>query len=97
MGKTYRHLPKTEHRNPRGRLRALRNGARKGAIPPDPWEDAKHNKECWIPFSAAKKMKKGNVPKSIIRRKLMRRFHLESWQVTDIFDSIDTFDFMIGR
>ena len=88
MGKTYRFFSHNIFRSPRGRCRALINNVRKGAIPPDPWEDISLNKECIVPWAVARKMMDDGFSQDVIRRKLMRKFRLQSWQVSYIFSYI---------
>jgi hypothetical protein len=56
MGKTYRKGINKCHRSPKGRKKAILNGARKGAIPPDAWDDQMLNEECHLPMKIAKKL-----------------------------------------
>lgn len=53
IGKTYRAYPRSQYRRPKGRRQALAQQARPGAVPPDPWQDIRHNAECWQPATVA--------------------------------------------
>ena len=55
MSHTYKQCPwDTMFRRPRGKTNALRNNARKGAIPPDSWDDKHVDNQCWLPIRIAK-------------------------------------------
>jgi hypothetical protein len=47
MSKTYRNIPKDRgyHRKPKGAKKAKINNCRKGAIPPDSYDDINYNNE----------------------------------------------------
>jgi hypothetical protein len=47
MSRTNRKTPFSVFRHPKGKKRALIGGARKGAVPPDAWEDKPFSGEVW--------------------------------------------------
>ena len=53
MSRTRRKLPYKAYRRARGRIASLRRGDRKGAIPPDPWDDKSHSRESLAPWNMA--------------------------------------------
>ena len=85
MSRTFRKIPHSCVRSPRGRKQAIINDARKGAIPPDAWDDQPHNKECWTPQSVAYKLSKRNFSIEEIIHILIKKFSLtyeEAQEVT---------------
>jgi hypothetical protein len=64
-------------RNPRGKQQALRGNARKGAIPPDAWDDRHFDKQCWLPIQVAKRLvRKAWNPYDIINH-LVHRYGVD--------------------
>jgi len=51
MSRTFKKYPRHWYRRPSGRKRALVNGVRKRAVPPDPYDDIHPDRQC---FSADK-------------------------------------------
>jgi hypothetical protein len=58
MSRTRKRFPRTMYRCPRGRKQALVAGVRKGAVPPDSWEDIRFDKQCWLPLRVSDRMRK---------------------------------------
>jgi hypothetical protein len=57
-------------------LQAIRAGARKGARPPDSWDDVAFDRQCWLPQRiAAKMVERGWNPYDVIDR-LVHRYGL---------------------
>jgi len=83
MSRTYKGFPRWQHRSPRGRRRAIINGARKGAIPPDPWEDIQHDPHCWQPYNVARRMAKEGWPRERIVERLVKKWHLSRSKAID--------------
>ena len=75
MGKTYRNLPRTAFRNPKGRKQALVAGVRPGAVPPDAWDDVNFSLDT-KPYGVARRMVAKNVAVDDITYRLIRKFHL---------------------
>ena len=88
MSKTYRRFPIGCFRDPRGRRQAIINEVRYGAIPPDPWDDVPHSPESLFPWRVTQMMKDKGLTKEVARRKLTRKFHLASWQITYLFKCV---------
>lgn len=107
MSRTYKKFSLHCLRHPRGRKQAIINGARPGAIPPDSWEDVPMDKHCYMVWRVTETMKENGISKDVIRRKLKRKWHLQSWEITYIFsyvfgrryhsrkDNLDNFDFTL--
>ena len=69
MSRTYKKFPRTMFRCPRGRKQALVAGVRKGAVPPDSWDDVMFDKQVWRPMRVADRMKaKGWSDKAVLER-----------------------------
>jgi len=84
MSRTYRACPDNCVRSPRGRRRAIIQGARPGAIPPDPWDDVPINNECWMPQKVARKyLAYGMLPQRVAEM-IGKRFHIDIARAKDI-------------
>lgn len=81
MGKTYRHLPDTIFRKPKGHKQAKANKVRHKAIPPNAWDDIMHNNECWQPFKVAQKMKSQGFEWEEISNRVKFKFNLTAYEV----------------
>ena len=69
MSRTRKRFPRTMFRCPRGRKQALVAGVRKGAVPPDSWDDVQFDKQVWLPLRVAERMRaKGWSDKAILKR-----------------------------
>jgi hypothetical protein len=69
MSRTYKKFPRAMFRCPRGRKQALVAGVRKGAIPPDSWDDVQFDKQVWRPVRVAERMRaKGHSDEAILKR-----------------------------
>ena len=79
MARTYKKFPwalNTYHRAPKGKQRALRGNARKGAIPPDEWDDKNFDKQCWLPQTVSDRLlDKGWDPYAVIHH-LVHRYRV---------------------
>jgi hypothetical protein len=76
MSRTYRSTTYHWLRRPKGRINAKRNNARAGAVPPDPWDDIPHGKECGMPFNIALKLAKRGMKRQEAVERISRKFHL---------------------
>lgn len=82
MGNTYRTIPSSYFRSPRGRIQALRRGDR--AVPPDPWEDIRFNGEVYLPWRVARRLlEEGRGPEEVVAI-LRRRFRVPGWKAREI-------------
>jgi hypothetical protein len=69
MGKTVKKMPREYFRHPRGHKKALVEGVRKGAVPPNSYDDVPYDRQVWQPHQAAREMvKHGMTNEEIIRR-----------------------------
>lgn len=84
MGKTYRRLPTCCCRSPRGRSRAIIQQARKGAIPPDPYDDIMTGDEANRPWGVARQMKADGFTTEQIISTLRNKFKLKRWEIKRI-------------
>ena len=92
MGKTYKKYVRGYHRSPRGHKQAIINGARKGAIPPDAWDDVNHDPQVYIPYRVASKLhKQGFADEEIIRR-IRRKFHYTHAEAADLIPNYGWYD-----
>jgi len=77
MARTYKRYPASSYyRCPRGRRQAIRAGARKGAIPPDAWDDRPFDSQCWLPMKVARNLAKKGFSFWEIVRHTQRKFKL---------------------
>jgi hypothetical protein len=80
MGKTYRNSRAYAHgclRKPRGRKQAIINGARPGAVPPDPWDDILMDREISVPWAVANHLAdEHGLSAEDIAHKLKRKFNM---------------------
>ena len=65
-------------RRPKGRKQAIINNARKGSIPPDPWDDVDYSRDCRTPWRVARKMVKEGANEKRIIRTLKNKFKLDN-------------------
>ena len=87
MSKSYKNIGKGGPlRSPRGRRQALINKTRPGAVPPDAWDDIDKDRICRIPLKIATKLLKMGTPEDVVRKKIIDKFHLQSWQATSLID-----------
>jgi len=85
MGKTRRNYPRGYFRYPRGRRKAIINGARPGAIPPDAWDDIPASHEAHMAFTVAERMKKKKGwKKEVIVHKICKKFKMTYRRAEDI-------------
>ena len=84
MGKTYRELPRSQYRRPRGRVQALRRGDR--AVPPSPWNDVEHDAECWLPWRLFWRMA-GADEAEVVAERIGKKFKLSRAQVREMADA----------
>lgn len=80
MARTIKKFPYKIHRNPKGFLRAKRNGARNKAVPPTAWDDLMHDNQCYSPYNVAEHMLQSGLSDCRIVRKLMKKFKLSYYQ-----------------
>ena len=80
MSRTYRSYPSGCFRHPRGRLRAIRLGCRKGSIPPDAWDDIPFSNEVWIPQKVAYKFLAYGMGAEEVTEMIRGRFRLPRWR-----------------
>ncbi len=74
MSRTYKQLSQGCVRSPRGKVRAVVGGARRGAIPPSSWDDRPHDKQCHQPLYVAwRLLDDGREPRWVVAR-ISRRF-----------------------
>lgn len=89
MSRTYRQLPRHQHRHTRGHAQALRaDGIRKGSIPPNPWSDQNAGNEAWMPYKIVGKMLSQHRPIKEIRTVLAKKYGMTPEQVTKVVQSI---------
>jgi len=89
MSRTYRN--KNGHtwklfRNPRGRKNAIKNNARRRAIPPDSWDDIQINSENYIPWKVAEKLLLKKKTKEFVIQSLKTRFKISHQLAKKIVD-----------
>jgi hypothetical protein len=72
MSRTRKRFPRTMFRCPRGRKQALVAGVRKGAIPPDEWDDVPFDKQCWLPMKIAGGMKANGWSDEAVLKRLKK-------------------------
>jgi hypothetical protein len=75
MSRTYRNIPHSYFRNPKGKKQALINGVRKKAVPPDSWDDIPFNKEVWTVTRVINEME-GRFTEAEIIQKIANKFKL---------------------
>lgn len=83
MSRTYKKRPQGYFRGPRGHKRAVIQGARDGAIPPDPWDDKPIDKQAWVYQTVAEQLVKKQVGDEHIIRRLRNKFGLSQWHAED--------------
>lgn len=86
MGKTYKKLPQSTMRRPRGWKQAKINNARHKSIPPNAWEDLPHDDHCYVPYNVAEQMVMRGYNKEKITTKLKSKFNLSHREAKDIAD-----------
>ena len=85
MGKTYKKY-NSWFRNPRGKIQAMANDARPGAVPPDSWDDIPTDRSANISRHAATRMLKRGLPLDKIRKKLKFKFKLNNYEIEDCIE-----------
>jgi len=88
MSRTYKKVPRTQHRRMKGRRQAIIKGARKGAIPPNVWDDLQFDNQCWLPYNVATRMLKRNMQEELVIKKLKRKFHMHTSEATNIYKTV---------
>jgi len=89
MSRTYRAPERGWNRTPKGKKNALVNEVRKGAIPPDDWDNIRPSTESnW--FKVAVRMLKSGMSFEEVRKKVQRRFKVPSWVWESNLDSMQT-------
>ena len=88
MSKTYKKLPHGCLRSPRGRRQALINGVRKGAIPPDPWDDIQHDDQCYNAWEVAEEMIKQMMNDEEIHHRIVKKYHISFKKAIEITNTI---------
>jgi hypothetical protein len=87
MGKTYK---KSAFwicfRRPRGKVKAVVNGARPKAIPPDEWDDDLHCRLVRQPWTVARRMVYAGIPREAAIRRLARKFGMGYVEAEKIVD-----------
>ena len=73
-------------RRPKGHTNAVRNDARKRAVPPTSWEDIPVNAECSLPFKVAAKLIKKGEHYQEVASKISKRFNLPMLETFNICD-----------
>lgn len=76
MSKTYKVVPYKYHRRPKGKLQAMRNEARKKAIPPDAWDDEAHDDQCYDVYNVLGRLLDLGIEDEIVEHKLVNKFHI---------------------
>ena len=78
MSRTRRNPIALQHtfRVPHGHKKALSQGCRKKAVPPNPYEDIKLSPEVYLPKKAMKRMKEKGILRDVAVERLMRRWNL---------------------
>ena len=77
MGKTYKRQQIYDYfRKPKGRKQAKINNVRKGAIPPDSWDDVQHDDQCYVVYRLLEKMIDSNISDEEIEHKLVNKFKI---------------------
>ena len=74
MSRTWKRYSGNCYRSPKGKRQALVAGGRKGAIPPDSWDDISFDKQCGLPFRVAKGMAKQMATYEEIVQHVMKKF-----------------------
>ena len=85
MSRTLKRYPEGGLRNPKGHRQAIVRDDR--AVPPDPWEDIQHDKQCFFPFKVAVGMAKNLVPREEIVRHLMKKFGLRLGRAEEVVEA----------
>lgn len=88
MSKTHRHYPEDVIRKPKGFKKAIINQVRRGAIPPNSYDDVNFSPECYIPFNAAERMYNAGILPETIIKKLRAKYKLTQRQAEEVVDSI---------
>ena len=86
MARTVRRYPTSMVRQPRGRLQAIRAGARPGAVPPDAWDDLPHSGDCYAPQQASLAMSRAGLPVARITERLRSTWRLSHAVAREIAD-----------
>lgn len=76
MSRTYKRYTGHCFRNPRGHRQAIIGGARKRAIPPDPWDDKGLDKQCYVHFKIADGLAKKGYSGLQIVKHLMDKYKI---------------------
>jgi len=77
------------YRRPRGKLNAIRNGARKGSIPPDTWDDITKGGGNEMPWKVAEKLFREKRTKEYVIQSLKTKFRLTHQLSRKIADSVN--------
>jgi len=76
MARTYKKYTGMCYRSPRGRVQARRAGVRKGAVPPDAWDDIAFDKQVYLPYTVAKGLAKEGYSYGYIVRHVQKKFKM---------------------
>jgi len=88
MGKTYKRIPFGCVRSPKGRKQALINEARKGALPPDAYDDKPFDKQCFQTYDIAYDMIKSGMEPNEVIKKLRNKYKLTHQQAMECVKSV---------
>ena len=88
MGKTYKKLPQNCVRTPKGRKQALINKARRGAIPPNSWDDIPYDNHCYVPYNVAYRMQEQGKSQEEIRNSLKKKFKLRDFEIEQVLNML---------
>jgi len=88
MGKTYKKVPSSQMRRPKGNKQARISEARNKSIPPSAWEDISHDDHCFSPEKAAERMADRGFNIEKITKKLKRKFNLTHSIAEEIAESV---------
>jgi len=84
MARSYKKCFNRWYRNPRGRKRAMVQGARHKAIPPDAWDDIPPGHDTQHPYRVAFALHKKGWDKDRIVNHLVKKYGYERWRVFDM-------------
>jgi hypothetical protein len=87
VSKTYKRIPSSLFRHPKGYKQAKINNVR--SIPPNAWDDIQTDKQCWMPFDIARNLYKQNKTIEDIRKTLIKKFNLKNWEINQVLSYLE--------
>ena len=87
MGKTRKYCP-GPFRRIKGKKKALIGRCRYGAVPPDSWDDISPDKQAYLPFKIAMRLRGRGKSFKQIRHTLTNKFGLKDWEVNQVLETI---------